>query len=194
MGLPCFSSGSVDPRRFDQAPVESRTTPRRMRSLRRAAARQAPRSLNTRRRSPSAMPQHAPRDDRDRLAALDLGGAGMRAVVELAVQLVGRLLPTASRPDSARRSSIPAIRSAPAMSRARGNRRSRMRRSSRRRSRSCPMTLPGPLCAAGSARKSAHVTGARFFALGLGDAGLPEFVERRDGGTPGFSDFTRDSS
>jgi hypothetical protein len=39
LGLPCFSSGRLEPRSSgsNQAPVESRTTPRRMRSLRRAA-------------------------------------------------------------------------------------------------------------------------------------------------------------
>ena len=38
LGLPCFSSGRLEPASAgsNQAPVDSRTTPRRMRSLRRA--------------------------------------------------------------------------------------------------------------------------------------------------------------
>ena len=50
LGLPCFSKGALEPEAAgsNQAPVLRRTTPRRIRSLRRVAAGQGPRALKGR--------------------------------------------------------------------------------------------------------------------------------------------------
>src|SRR3982074_958956 len=95
LGLPCFSSGRLEPRSAgsNQAPVLSLTTPRRMRSLKRAAARAGAAVVEDTHQI--ALGEAAGGGvlgmQRDRLTAFDLGRAGMRAVIELAVQFVGGL-------------------------------------------------------------------------------------------------------
>ena len=172
--------GARHPR--DRTRRRSPAAPRRGgcgRSARRAA-RQAPRSLNTRTTSPSAMPRAAASSGcmRDRLAALHLGrpaDAGRGRAGCAACRAAGS---TSGAAGSARASSSPAIRPAPARPRGPGSRRSRTPRSSRRRSRSCRTAsrADGRRDRRGS---RASITVAVSAAWHLDDAGLPELVERR---------------
>ena len=114
----------------------------------------------------------------DRLAALDLGGARMRAVVELAVQLVGRLVRQhVQRIALGRLGAQPFGGLQPGrMARAvvvaeRGDLLGEDLDPARRR-------LERMSCGIGAEGRQHHRLAA--LALGLGDAGLPELVERRD--------------
>ena len=180
---------AVHAQRTGPAPVD-RVEPRAGRQLHHAAAarssvstapaRQAPRSLNTRTTSPSAMPRargvvgvHP-----HRLAPGDLAGLAVRADVELAVQPRARAGWRSGAAGSAARAARRATRRARARPGGRGSRRSRSPRSSPRSSSIRPLGVRSG-CAPGR-RGSART--ATFVAARSGSrepARRPELVERR---------------